>query len=243
VIVATGAHREPHVPALAKRLDPRIVQLHSVDYHSPTAIPDGPVLVVGAGNSGADIALELSATHEVWLSGPDRGHIPVDIDSTIGRAIGSRVVIFFGRHVATLRTPIGRKIKAKAAGVGDPLVRVKPKQLLAAGVQRVGRTVDVRAGSPVLDDGRALDVVAVIWCTGYRHDLSWIDLPIFGADGSPIHQRGVVTDEPGLYFVGLPFQFAISSDVLPGVGRDAAFVVKQLDRRSSRRDTRAPVSG
>jgi putative flavoprotein involved in K+ transport len=197
---------------------------------------------VGAGNSGADISLELSRSHAVWLSGPDRGHIPVDIDTRFGRAVGSRIVIFFGRHVATLRTPIGRRIKAKALGTGDPLVRVKPAQLLAAGVQRVGRTVDVRDGKPVLEDGRVLDVAAVIWCTGYRHDLSWIDLPIFGDDGAAIHQRGVVTSEPGVYFVGLPFQFAISSDVLPGVGRDAAFVVKQLDRRSARTGVRATVA-
>ena len=76
------------------------------------------------------------------------------------------------------------------------------------------------------------DVTNVIWCTGFRHDLSWIDLPIFGEDGAPMHERGVVTDEPGLYFVGLPFQYAAASDVLPGVGRDAAYVVKQLARSS-----------
>jgi putative flavoprotein involved in K+ transport len=75
----------------------------------------------------------------------------------------------------------------------------------------------------------------VIWCTGFRHDLSWIDLPISGEDGGPRHQRGVVTSEPGLYFVGLPFQYAVASETLPGVGRDAAYVVKQLQRRSRAR--------
>jgi putative flavoprotein involved in K+ transport len=242
VIVATGAHREPRVPALSRRLDPSIVQLHSSEYDNPSQISEGPVLVVGAGNSGGDISLELSPAHDVWLSGPDRGHIPVDIDTWIGRNIGARVVIFVGRHVATLRTPIGRRVKKKALGQGDPLVRVKPKQLLAAGIRRVGRTVDARDGKPVLEDGQALDVTTVIWCTGFRHDLSWIDLPIFDNDGAPRHERGVATGEPGLYFVGLPFQFALASDVLPGVGRDAAFVVRQLDRRSARRSTAALVA-
>jgi putative flavoprotein involved in K+ transport len=234
VIVATGAHREPRVPALSRRLDPSIVQLHSAEYRNPSQIQGGAVLVVGAGNSGGDISLELSGAHDVWLSGPDRGHIPVDIDTWVGRNIGARVVIFLGRHLLTLRTPIGRRAKAKALGNGDPLVRVKPKQLLAAGVRRVGRTIDVRDGKPMLEDGRTLDVANVIWCTGFRHDLSWIDLPIFDDDGRPRHERGVVIGEPGLFFVGLPFQFSVSSDVLPGVGRDAAFVVKRLDRRPAR---------
>jgi putative flavoprotein involved in K+ transport len=233
VIVATGAHREARVPALAASLDPSITQLHSSAYRNPSQLTDGPALVVGAGNSGGDISLELARTRTVWLSGPDRGHVPVDIDGWVGRHIASRVVVFLGKHVATLRTPIGRRVHAKAVGRGDPLVRVKPKQLLAAGVRRVGKTVGVRDGRPVLEDGTVLDVDNVIWCTGFRHDLSWIALPIFSDDGTPMHERGVATSEPGLYFVGLPFQFSIGSDTLPGVGPDAAFVVRHLDRRST----------
>ena len=127
---------------------------------------------------------------------------------------------------------MGRKARDKAASQGDLLVRVKPKQLLAAGIERGPKTTAVRDGKPVLEDGRVLDVANVIWSTGYRHDLSWIDLPIFGEDGKPIHERGVVTAEPGLAFVGLPFQFAAASDVLPGVGRDARYVVQQLGKRA-----------
>ena len=127
---------------------------------------------------------------------------------------------------------MGRKARDKAASQGDLLVRVKPKQLLAAGIERGPKTTAVRDGKPVLEDGRVLDVTNVIWSTGYRHDLSWIDLPIFGEDGKPIHERGVVTAEPGLDFVGLPFQFAAASDVLPGVGRDARYVVQQLGKRA-----------
>jgi putative flavoprotein involved in K+ transport len=140
-------------------------------------------------------------------------------------------------HVVTLRTPLGRKAKRKFASQGDMLVRVKPKWLVQAGVERVPKTVGVRDGKPVLEDGRVPDVTNVIWCTGFRHDLSWIDLPIFGEDGEPMHERGVATNAPGLYFVGLPFQYAASSDVLPGVGRDAKYVVKHLVARAGgRRD-------
>ncbi len=234
VVVATGAHREPRVPVFARDLDPSITQLHSSDYRNPALLPDGPVLVVGAGNSGADISLELARTREAWLSGPINGHIPVDIDGWVSRHIAFKVVRFLGVHVLTLRTPMGRRARAKLATRGDPLVRVKPKQLEAAGVHRVSKTVGVTDGRPVTEEGQTLnDVTSVIWAIGFRHDLSWIDLPIFGEDGTPVHVRGVVPDAPGLYFVGLPFQFSAASDVLPGVGRDARYVVKHLLRRSA----------
>lgn len=93
----------------------------------------------------------------------------------------------------------------------------------------------------MLDGGRALDVSNVIWCTGFRHDLSWIDLPVFGENGEPMHDRGVVTSQPGLFFVGLPFQFAATSDVLPGVGRDAGYVAKQIAARRLERPVAAPA--
>jgi putative flavoprotein involved in K+ transport len=184
------------------------------------------------GNSGADIALEVAATHPTWLSGPVRGHIPVDIDTWFSQNVVFHIIRFVGMHVLTLRTPMGRRALAKAAGRGDPLVRVKPKQFVGAGIERVPKTVGVRDGLPVLEDGRTLDVTNVVWCVGFRHDLSWIALPIFREDGSVDHERGVVRDQPGLYFVGLPFQFSAASDVIPGVSRDAAYVSKQLLTRS-----------
>jgi putative flavoprotein involved in K+ transport len=236
VIVATGAHQTPRIPAFARELDPRILQLHSAEYRNPSQLQEGGVLVVGASNSGGDISLEAVADHPTWLSGPARGHIPFDIDSWFARFVASRVVVFLGRHVLTLRTPIGRRARVRFTTKGGPLVRVKPKRLLDAGIRRVPKTIGARDGAPVLGDGRVLDVGNVIWCTGFRHDLSWIDLPIFGEDGAPMHDRGVVTGEPGLYMVGLPFQFSEASDVLPGVGRDAAYVVKQLERRSRVRE-------
>ena len=232
VIVASGAHRDPRVPAFATQLDPSIVQMHSTEYRNPTQLPAGGVLVVGAGNSGADIALEVARTHPTWLSGPERGHIPVDIDGWVSRHIAFHVVRFIGMHVQTIRTPMGRKARDKELNQGTMLVRVKPKQILAAGVRWVGKTTGVTDGMPTVEDGQVLkEVTTMIWCTGNRHDLSWIDLPIFEEDGRPMHDRGVVPGEPGLGFVGLPFQFAAASDVLPGVARDARYVVKRLPAR------------
>jgi len=231
VIVASGANRDPRIPAFSRELDPAIVQMHSSDYRNPTQLRDGGVLVVGAGNSGADISLDVAGSHRTWLSGPDRGHVPVSIDTWFARNVVFRIIRFVGVHVLTLRTSIGRRAKVKYASKGDMLVRVKPKQILAAGVERVPKTVGVTDGMPTLEDGRVLDVANVIWCTGFRHDLSWIDLPIFGEDGELVHERGVVEAEPGLYFVGLIFQYSAGSDVIPGVPRDAKYVVERLLER------------
>jgi putative flavoprotein involved in K+ transport len=228
VIVASGANRDPRVPVFSTELDPAIVQLHSSEYRNPSQLTGGGVLVVGAGNSGADISLDVVGEHPTWLSGPDRGHIPVSIDTWFAQNVVFRLIRFFGVRVLTLRTPIGRRSKAKHASRGDPLVRVKPKQLLAAGVERVPKTIGVRDGRPMLEDGRVLDVANVIWATGYRHDFSWIDLPVFGEDGELTHERGAVPSQPGLYFVGLVFQYSAGSDVIPGVGRDARYVVEHL---------------
>ena len=231
VIVASGADRDPRVPAFSRELDPGIVQMHSSAFRNPSQLRDGGVLVVGAGNSGADISLDVVGSHPTWLSGPDRGHVPVSIDTWVAQNVVFRLIRFVGIHVLTLRTPFGRKAKAKEASQGDMLVRVKPKQLVAAGIERVPKTVGVSGGLPMLEDGRVLDVANVIWCTGYRHDLSWIELPIFGEDGELQHERGVVTSEPGLYFVGLFFQYSAASNVIPGIPRDAKYVVEQLVER------------
>jgi putative flavoprotein involved in K+ transport len=233
VVVASGAHRAPRVPVFAADLDPSIVQLHSSAYRNSSQLHQGRVLVVGVGNSGADIALEVAQTHPTTLSGSPTGHIPPDIDGWIARNVVFHLIRFLGVHVFTRRNPIGRKAIASMSAKGGMLVRVKPKWLEAAGVVNVGRTIDIRDGKPVVEGGEVLaDVTNVVWCVGFRQDLSWIDLPVFGEDGGPMHERGVVTSEPGLYFMGLPFQFAAASDVIPGMGRDARWIVKQLVRRT-----------
>jgi putative flavoprotein involved in K+ transport len=228
VVVATGGYHGPRVPAFAPELDPDIVQLHSSDYRHPSQLREGDVLVVGAGNSGAEIALELSRSHRVYLSGRHPGTEPTRPGSVMDRLI-TPVIWFVFSHVLTVNTPLGRKAAAQLRSHGLPLGRVKPADLLAAGVERIhARTVAARDGLPLLADGRLLDVTNVIWCTGYQPDFGWIALPIFDHDGEPIHERGVIATEPGLYFVGLFFLSAATSSLVGGVGRDAAYIAKHI---------------
>jgi putative flavoprotein involved in K+ transport len=237
VVVATGAFHTPWTPAFAAELDPRIVQLHSRDYRNPSQLRPGGVLLVGAGNSGCDIALDVASNHPTWLAGRHPGHVPFRIEGRVTHHL-VRVVRFVGHHVLTWRTPIGRKVLPKLMQGGNPVVRIKPKDIAAAGVESVPRVAGVRDGLPVLEDDRVLNVANVIWCTGYRTSFSWIDLPVFAPDGVPLHERGVVQAAPGLYFVGLDFQFAATSETITGVGRDVAYVA-----RSMKRHPVAPVAG
>jgi putative flavoprotein involved in K+ transport len=193
----------------------------------PTELRDGDVLVVGVGNSGAEIAFELSRTHRVWQSGRPSAELPVRHGSLPARLV-LPLIRFVGTRILSVKTPIGRKIRPRFVVMAAPLIRIKSKDLAAAGVERVPRVVGVRDGLPLLADGRVLDVANVVWCTGFQYDFAWIDLPVLAENGEPIHERGVVASSPGLYFVGLVFQTAATSDVLPGVGRDARYVAKQL---------------
>lgn len=235
VVVAMSNWQKPRVPPFARELDPGILQLHSSEYQNPSQLRDGGVLIVGAGNSGAEIALDVARHgHPVWLSGRDTGHLPFKIGGFAYRLFLARLVarVFFHR-LLTLKTPIGRKARTKFLAHGQPLIRTRPKDLLAAGIQRVPRTTGVRNALPVLEDGRALDVANVIWCTGFHPGFSWIDLPGFGEQG-PQHERGVAISEPGLYFVGLTFLFAASSSMIHGVGRDAEYVARVIQGRQRR---------
>ena len=229
VVVATGFYGKPSVPDFAAELDPRIVQMHSSDYRDPSQLRPGGVLLVGAGNSGADIGIEVSATHRTWLSGRDKGQIPFRIEHPLRRLVVP-VLWFVASHVLTMKTPIGRKIRPRVLEGGAPLIRVKSQDLLAAGVERVAKTTGARDGLPVLEDGRVMDVANVIWCTGFRQDFSWIEVPVFCEDSAPVQERGVAS-EPGLYFVGLDFLYSFTSENVGGVGRDARHIAKHIASR------------
>lgn len=234
VVVASGTFQEPIVPEFADQLDPTIVQMHSDAYRNPSQLRDGPVLVVGCSHSGADIALEAAASHDVVLSGPVRGEIPFDIEGPVARK-ALPVMWFLANRVLTMKTPIGRKMRGKVRAHGGPLLRVKRAHLAEAGVERTdARVAGVRDGRPLLDDGRVLDVANVIWCTGFGKDISWIDIPVAGEDGWPEQDRGVVESSPGLYFVGLPFLYAFASMLTGGVGRDAAHVADHIAAQPAR---------
>jgi putative flavoprotein involved in K+ transport len=229
VVVATGVFRKPYTPELAGDLDPSITQLHSDDYRNPSQLQEGPVLVVGAAHSGSDVAYEASASHDVVLVGTDTGQIPVPIESRRGR-LGFRVLVFVGTHILNIDTPIGRKMRPHIRHGGGPLLRYRQKDLLAAGVERVvARVVGVERGLPMLDDGRAVDVRNVVWCTGFRPDFSWIRAPFeMGDDGYPVQYRGAVASSPGLYFAGLPFLHSFASMLVAGAGRDAERIARHI---------------
>jgi len=222
VVVAMASYQKPRVPPFASQLRPDIAQLHASAYRNPAQLREGATLVAGAGNSGAEITLELAAGRETWLAGRATGEVPFRIQGLAARLFLARFVLRFVFHrVLTSRTPIGRRARAKLTAQGGPLIRVTTAALEAAGVRRVPRVAGVHDGRPVLDDGRVLDVANVVWCTGFHPGFSWIDLPVFGEDGHPAHDAGVARGAPGLYFVGLHFLYGFSSAMVHGVGRDA----------------------
>jgi putative flavoprotein involved in K+ transport len=235
VIVASGAFRNPRVPAVAFSLDPTIRQLHSSEYRNPSQLRDGPVLVVGLSHSGADIAFEIAETHTTHLSGKAAGEFPIKVVDTKRARFGWLVMRFLATRVFTLATPIGRKMAPHVRNGGGPLLRVRSADLRDAGVIRYdARTTAVSDGKPMLDDGRVLDVANIIWATGFRPDYDWVDVPGFvDADGWPTGERGVSSAAAGLYFLGVPFQWAFASMNVFGAGRDARYVVDRIAERAT----------
>jgi putative flavoprotein involved in K+ transport len=234
VVVAMATFQAPRIPDFARDLDPAIVQLHSREYRNTGQLQPGDVLIVGAGNSGADIAIEVAQTHRTWLSGRHPGHVPFRIESRIARVAIPILFRLVFHRILTVDTPMGRRARPAVIAKGGPLIRVKPVDLSTAGVERAPRVAGVRDGKPLLADGRALDVANVIWCTGFHPGMSWIDLPspVHGANGEPIHERGIVPSEPGLYFVGLHFLYSFSSTMIHGVARDAERIVETIATRA-----------
>ena len=241
VIVAMANFQSKKVPDFAAKLDPSIVQTHVAEYKNPSELRDGPVLVVGMGNSGAEIAKELVEGHRVFLSGEPSAVQPFTPHKLSGRILMPFVGPVILNRVLTTSTPMGRKVRSKMLHKAAPLLRVKPRELVAAGVERVGRTTGVVDGYPQIEDGSVLDVANVVWCTGFRPSFTWIDLPVFDEHGDVIHDRGVVDSQPGLYFVGLKFLYSVLSDTLLAIGRDSGHVVDHLTKRplSDRSNTTA----
>jgi len=235
VVVAMATYQAPKVPAFARDLDPAIIQIHSREYRNPGQLREGGVLLVGAGNSGAEIAIEVARTHRTWMSGRDVGEVPFRISSWVGRHLLAPLVLRVVFHrILTVNTPLGRKVRPGVLSRGGPLIRTRRSNLRTAGVERVARVAGVKDGRPILADGRVMnDVANVIWCTGYHTGLDWIDLPVLDEDGEPRHERGLVPSEPGLYFVGLHFLYAFSSTMIHGVGRDASRVVDAIVKRTA----------
>ena len=225
VVIATG-YDKPKLPDFAKNVSPTVKQLHAFEYRNPDQLT-GDVLVVGAGTSGVEIAIEAAqSNHATTLAGRGTGAVP-----PAAYAFGGRVFWFYANRIASLDNPVGRAMRPHVVRRGAPLIRLKMADATAAGVARAPRVVAVEDGLPVFEDGRRVRPNTIVWCTGFAHDYGWIHLPILAEDGLPRHRRGVVEAEPGLYFVGLPFQSRLASGFLGGVGLDARFVAETIGDR------------
>jgi putative flavoprotein involved in K+ transport len=236
VVIACGAEQIPKVPDVAADLDPGIRQLRSADYRNPGQLLPGPVLVVGAGQSGADLALEIRrAGHEVWLSGRPMPEIPLPFDSR-RMHVALPVLFFLAKHVMNVRTPVGRTMQPAVRRGGAPLLRVRRADLAEAGVHlSEARTTGSDDGRPVLADGTVLDVTNVVWCTGFRQEFGLVSPDPTGDDGYPRGKGGIVGDLPGLYYVGLIFQTAFASMLIGGAGTDAKRIAAHIAARARHR--------
>jgi putative flavoprotein involved in K+ transport len=234
VVIAMSSFQRGVAPAWADELDPSILKLHSSGYRSPAQLRPGRVLLVGAGNSASEIALELARSHPLVMAGRDTGEVPFRISGFWARFVLAPLIfrVLFHR-ILTIRTPMGRRARARMLRRGDPRIRVRAAELAAAGVERTSRVAGVRGGRPLLEDGSVLEVANVVFCSGFRPDFSWLELPIFDEHGEPRHAGGIVEDAPGLYFVGLRFLYSYSSAMIHGVGRDAARIAAAVSARAA----------
>jgi putative flavoprotein involved in K+ transport len=215
VVVATGPFQAPFIPPAAQRLDESVTQLHSAAYRNPQALPDGPVLVVGGGNSGFQIAEELAATRRVDLSIATKAPM-------LPQRLAGKDLFWWLTRLGLLRVTAGSRLGQRMSS-REFIIGSSRRRLRAAGV-RFRPGVAAADGRTVwFADGTSLDVGIVIWATGYRPDYSWIDLPGVVRDGKVVHRRGV-TDVPGLYFLGLSWQHTRGSALLGFVHQDAAYL-------------------
>ena len=220
VVIATGPFQVPFVPPIANGLDEAVVQMHSTSYRSPASIPEGRVLVAGGGNTGFQIAQELSASREVHLSiGSRQKPLPQ-------RLLGRDLFWYLdgtGLIRKTADSRIGRRMSESDTLVGSTPRRLRRRH----GVELRGRAVDAAGSSVRFADGSDLQVDGVVWATGFRPDHSWLHAPVFDDTGKLVHQRGV-TAAPGLYFLGLSWQHTRGSALLGFVKDDAEHITDQI---------------
>lgn len=234
VVVATGPFQAPYVPELADRLDPAVRQQHATAYRRPSDVPPGRVLVVGGGNTGFQIAKELAGSHDVVLSvGSRQTPLPQRL---LGRDLFwwlTTTRLF----ATTVESRLGRKLRGR-----DTLIGSSPRELRRRyGVAVKPRAVDARDRTVRFEDGAEVEVDAVLWATGYRPDHSWIDVPVYDDDGRLRHRRGV-TDVPGLYFLGLTWQWTRGSALIGWVADDAGYIAAEIERMKRVRSEAAAAS-
>jgi putative flavoprotein involved in K+ transport len=215
VVVATGPFQVPYLPPAAQRLDGPVTQLHSAGYRNPQALPSGPVLVVGGGNSGFQIAEELAATRQVDLSIATKAPV-------LPQRLAGKDLFWWLTRLGLMRVTagsrLGRRMSSREFIIGSSRRRLKE-----AGVRFRPAVTSAEGRTIRFADGTSLDVEVVIWATGYRPDYSWIHIPGVTRDGQVAHRRGV-TQIPGLYFLGMSWQHTRGSALLGFVHEDAAYL-------------------
>ena len=220
VVVATGPFQTPYVPKVAEKLANDVFQAHATGYRRPDDVPPGTVLVVGGGNTGFQIAKELSATHEVVLSiGSRQTPLPQ-------RLLGRDLFWWLTKARIldkSVETRLGQRLSTRETLIGSSPRELKRRY----GVELKARLVDADGRTVRFEDGSVLEVAAVIWATGYRSEYAWITLPVFDDDGRLRHRRGV-TDVPGLYFLGLTWQHTRGSALIGWVKDDAEFIAERI---------------
>ena len=230
VVIATGPFQTPLVPQLAQDLGHGVVQMHSTAYRSPESVPAGRVLVVGGGNTGFQIAQELSASREVHLSIGSR-------QMPLPQRILGRDLFWFLEKTGLIRKTVdsrmGRRMSERETLIGSTPRGIRRQH----GVELHGRALSAQGSTVRFDDGTQVDVAGVVWATGFRVDHSWIDVPVFDAGGRLIHQRGV-TQAPGLYFLGMQWQHTRGSALLGWVKDDAEYLAERIE--ASRADSLTP---
>ena len=223
VVVATGPFQTPYIPGLAENLSREVFQAHAVGYRRPSDLPQGRVLVVGGGNTGFQIAKELSRTHKVVLSVGSR-------QKPLPQRIAGRDLFWWLTKTSLLSTTVESRLGSRLRH-RETLIGSSPREVRRRyGVELKSRVVDVSASGRAIrfEDGSEIEVDAVIWATGYRPDYAWIMLPIFDSDGRLRHRRGV-TDVPGLYFLGLTWQHTRGSALIGFVKDDAQFLAERIE--------------
>ena len=236
VVIASGNYALPRIPEFAKKLDNNIRQIHSSQYTNPGLLPDGKILVVGAGSSGVQIAIDIAKSRPTMIAGKFTTKIP----DAIFRYFGDPYWWFIS-NVMTINTPLGRKAKAAfMKGGGAPLINVSPQDVMNAGIEHLPRVTGEKDGKPVLEDGEIISPSAIIWCTGFKPDFLWIDHKVTDEKGYLLGERGISSVLDGLYFVGMLFQFAMNSHLIGGVGKDAAFIAKHIHSQSTKRWRQPP---
>ena len=219
VIVATGPFQQPRIPAFASSLASDVHQTHSTGYRRPTDLPPGRVVVVGGGNTGFQIAEELAVGHDVVLAVGSR-QTPLPL-----RLLGQQIFWWLtklGLLGMSVQSRLGRRLSER-----DTLIGSSPRKARRLGITLKPRAVDASRRTVRFADGTETDADAIIWATGYQSGYSWIRLPVADEQGHIRHRRGV-TDQPGLYFLGLQWQYTRGSALLGFVSEDASYIAQQI---------------